>query len=72
MYYEITKIKLLLLLIILSLFSVSGIVYAQSVGGKLRAVVVGQDNHPIGAASISLFRNPSNVLLKRNIIQRKW
>lgn len=58
------KIKLLLLLIISSLFSVSGAVYAQSPGGKLRAVVVGQDSRPIGAASISLFRKPSDVLLK--------
>ena len=58
------KIKLLLLLIILSLCSVWGTVYAQSAGGKLRAVVVGQDNQPIAAASISLFRKPGDVLLK--------
>ncbi len=58
------KIKLLLLAIILSICSVLGTVYAQSAGGKLRAVVVGQDNQPIGAASISLFRKPGDVLLK--------
>ncbi|MDR0264184.1 MAG: TonB-dependent receptor [Sphingobacterium sp.] len=58
------KIKLLLLLIILSLCSALATVYAQAAGGKLRAVVVGQDNLPIGAASISLFRKPGDVLLK--------
>ncbi|WP_312333451.1 TonB-dependent receptor [Sphingobacterium sp.] len=58
------KIKLLLLLIILSLCSALATVYAQAAGGKLRAVVVGQDNQPIGAASISLFRKPGDVLLK--------
>lgn len=58
------KIKLLLLAIILSICSVLGTVYAQSAGGKLRAVVVGQNNQPIGAASISLFRKPGDVLLK--------
>lgn len=58
------EIKLLLLAIILSICSVLGTVYAQSAGGKLRAVVVGQNNQPIGAASISLFRKPGDVLLK--------
>ncbi len=58
------KIKLLLLFVMLSLFSFLGTVYAQSAGGKLRAVVVGQDSKPVGAASISLFRKPADVLLK--------
>ncbi|WP_293906320.1 TonB-dependent receptor [Sphingobacterium sp. UBA5670] len=58
------KIKLLLLFVMLSLFSFLGTVYAQSAGGKLRAVVVGQDSQPVGAASISLFRKPADVLLK--------
>lgn len=58
------KIKLLLSFIILLLFSIVKPVSAQSDGGKLRAVVVGQDNQPLGAASISLFRMPNHVLLK--------
>ncbi|ULT24347.1 hypothetical protein KUH03_35920 [Sphingobacterium sp. E70] len=52
------KNKSLLLSIIIILVSAWGTVYAQSGGGKLHAVVVGQDNSPLGAASISLLRSP--------------
>ncbi|HCX55422.1 MAG TPA: TonB-dependent receptor, partial [Sphingobacterium sp.] len=58
------KIKLLLFSIVLFLCSNAGPVSAQSDGGKLRTVVVGQDNKPIAAANISLFRKPNDVLLK--------
>lgn len=58
------KIKLLLFSLILFLFSIAGPVSAQSDGGRLRTVVVGQDNQPIVAANISLFRKPNDILLK--------
>lgn len=58
------KIKLLLFSIVLFLCSNAGPVSAQSDEGKLRTVVVGQDNKPIAAANISLFRKPNDVLLK--------
>jgi hypothetical protein len=55
---------LLLFSLILFLFSIAGPVSAQSDGGRLRTVVVGQDNQPIVAANISLFRKPNDILLK--------
>ncbi|WP_346084260.1 TonB-dependent receptor [Sphingobacterium ginsenosidimutans] len=58
------KNKSLLLSIIIILVSAWGTVYAQSGGGKLHAVVVGQDNSPLGAASISLLRSPGDIPLK--------
>ena len=58
------KIKLLLFSLFLVLFSIAGPVSAQSDGVRLHTVVVGQDNQPIVAANISLFRKPNDILLK--------
>lgn len=58
------KNKLLLLSLMIMLVAPWAAVSAQSVGGKLHTVVVGQDDLPLGAASISLLRIPGDIPLK--------
>lgn len=64
---KLNKNKPSLFATIILLFSIWGSVLAQSGGGRLSTVVVGQDAEPLGAASISLLRIPGDIPLKGSV-----